>query len=179
MEFVPLDKNGPVLLVPKVHGDARGYFMETFRQNEFVLHCGNHEFVQDNQSKSSGMVLRGLHYQLKKPQGKLVRVIEGSVFDVAVDLRKSSPNFGKAYAEVLDSVACHILWVPPGFAHGFRVLEDSAVFLYKCTDYYNPGDEYTLLWNDKALGIHWPEGEPLLSEKDRAGLPLSQCRTFD
>lgn len=179
MEFVKLDENGPMLLVPKVFGDERGYFLETFRQNDFVQHCGNYEFVQDNQSKSTGGVLRGLHYQLLKPQGKLVRVIEGAVFDVAVDLRKSSPNFGKSYCQTLDDKNHHIFWIPPGFAHGFQVLGAGAVFLYKCTDYYNPGDEYTLLWNDPQLNIEWPGESLLLSEKDKKGKLLKDCEKYE
>ena len=178
MEFIPQDKNGPVLLVPKIWRDGRGYFMETFRQNEFSQHCGNHDFVQDNQSKSIGPVLRGIHYQLKKPQGKLVRVISGRVFDVAIDLRRSSPFFGKVYSFVLDNVENHMLWVPPGFGHGFRALSEESEFVYKCTDYYNPGDEHTLLWNDPELAIPWPSGIPLLSEKDLKGKALADCEVY-
>lgn len=178
MEFLALDAGGPVVLVPQRHGDARGYFMETFRQNEFEKHCGNYEFVQDNQSRSSGPVLRGLHYQLEHPQGKLVRVIEGTVFDVVVDLRQSSAHFGKVYSLIIDSEAWHMLWVPPGFAHGFRVLGETATFLYKCTDYYRPEDEHTLLWNDPELGIDWPAGQPLLSDKDRRGKTFAECPKF-
>lgn len=178
MDYISLDKGGPVVLAPELHGDSRGYFMEIFRQNEFEAHCGKYEFVQDNQSRSNGPVLRGLHYQLEHPQGKLVRVLEGKVFDVVVDLRKSSAHFGKVYSLVIDSSTHHMLWVPPGFAHGFRVLGDGATFLYKCTDYYYPGDEHTLLWNDPALGIDWPVGEPLLSEKDKKGLPLAECLLY-
>lgn len=180
MEFHTVAPNGPVVMTPLVHGDARGYFMETFRQNDFARHCGEHIFVQDNQSRSRGGVLRGLHYQLRQPQGKLLRVISGSVFDVAVDLRRSSPNFGKSYSMVLDTVEHRMFWVPPGFAHGFLVLGDGAEFVYKCTTYYDPGDEYCLKWDDPALGIDWPlpEGGPILSEKDTRGLPLSGCPTF-
>lgn len=180
MEFKILAPNGPVLMTPQLHGDARGYFMETFRQNEFEAHCGNFFFVQDNQSKSEGNVLRGLHYQLKHPQGKLVRVIQGQVFDVAVDLRKSSPNFGQTYTAFLSDMDHCIFWVPPGFAHGFFVLSEEAVFVYKCTDYYDPGDDHTLLWNDRHLNVPWPiSGRcPILSRKDEAGLPFSECPKF-
>lgn len=181
MEFKPLAPNGPVLLIPKVFGDGRGYFMETFRQNEFEEHCGPYKFVQDNQSRSGANVLRGLHYQLAKPQGKLVRVMSGKVFDVAVDLRRSSPAFGKAFGVILDAVSHHGFWVPPGFAHGFLVMGDSAEFIYKCTDYYAPEDEHCLLWNDPELNIDWPlSGQtPILSGKDQRGLNLPQCATYD
>lgn len=181
MEFRHLAPHGPVLMIPKVFGDERGYFMETFRQNEFEENCGKYEFVQDNQSRSAGAVLRGLHYQLKHPQGKLVRVIGGSVFDVAVDLRRSSPQFGKTYGVILDADSRHIFWVPPGFAHGFLVMGESAEFVYKCTDYYRPDDEHCLLWNDPALRIDWPlDGcEPVLSQKDRLGKLLADCPLYD
>lgn len=181
MEFSPLDKDGPVLLIPKIWEDPRGYFLETFRQNDFEQKCGNYQFVQDNQSKSRGNVLRGLHYQLNNPQGKLVRVIEGRVFDVAVDLRKSSSNFGKSYGVMLDSVKHHEFWVPPGFAHGFFVMSEVAAFVYKCTSYYEPGDEYCLLWNDPALDIAWPIGDmsPQLSEKDMRGVLLRDCKVYE
>lgn len=179
MEFKVLDPGGPVILIPKVFRDARGYFMETFRENEFREHCGDYRFVQDNQSKSSGNVLRGLHFQYKRPQGKLVRSISGSVLDVCVDLRKSSPYFGKNYQAELNDDNNHQLWIPPGFAHAFLVLSDSAEFVYKCTDYYNPGDEFTLLWNDPELGINWPVANPLLSEKDLKGRPFKDCPYFD
>lgn len=178
MEFQILDPNGPVLLQPKIIGDERGYFMEIFRQNEFQEHCGDYAFVQDNQSKSTRGVLRGIHFQFRHPQGKLVRVFSGKVYDLAVDLRKSSPNFGKCYGVVLDDINHNLFWIPPGFGHGFMVMSDSAEFVYKCTDYYAPGDEYTLLWNDPELNINWPQGEPLLSEKDKKGLSFLDCPKF-
>lgn len=180
MEFHSLAPGGPVVMTPKLHGDERGFFMETFRQNDFVRHCGEHNFVQDNQSRSRGRVLRGLHYQLTQPQGKLVRVISGRVFDVAVDLRRSSAFFGKSYALLLDAAEHKMFWVPPGFAHGFLVLGDSAEFVYKCTAYYAPEDECCLKWDDPVLGIDWPlpEGGPILSEKDAKGRPLADCQTF-
>lgn len=180
MEFRHLAPGGPTLLIPRLFGDERGYFMETFRQNEFDRHCGKHVFVQDNQSRSSGSVLRGVHYQLEHPQGKLVRVIRGEVFDVAVDLRESSPTFGKSFSAVLDSVSHHGLWVPPGFAHGFFVMSDEAEFVYKCTTYYAPEDEYCLRWNDPAVGIAWPlhGKEPILSAKDQKGRLLADCPLY-
>lgn len=181
MKFRQLAPGGPVILIPEVFGDERGYFMETFRQNEFEKHCGNYEFVQDNQSKSRGGVLRGLHYQLLHPQGKLVRVIKGRVFDVAVDIRRSSPTFGRNFSAVLDAESHHGFWVPPGFAHGFMVMGDEAEFVYKCTTYYAPDDEHCLLWNDPDLAIDWPlEGQaPILSAKDKEGKPFKDCPFYD
>lgn len=181
MKFEHLAPDGPVLLSPEVFGDERGYFMETFRQNEFDRHCGKHEFVQDNQSRSQGNVLRGLHYQLRHPQGKLVRVIQGAVFDVAVDLRKSSPSFGKSFSALLDDRNHCGLWIPPGFAHGFYVPGGGAIFVYKCTAYYDPTDEHCLLWNDTTAAVNWPLGgkEPQLSAKDKKGLPLKDCPLYE
>lgn len=168
------------LLEPEVFGDERGFFMETFREQWFREHVCARSFVQENHSKSAKGVLRGLHYQSENTQGKLVRVIAGAVFDVAVDLRRYSPTFGKWVGEVLSAQNKRQLWVPEGFAHGFYVLSDSAEFVYKCTDYYNPGAEHSLLWNDAAVGIDWPlDGEPALSDKDRAGKPLSESYLFD
>jgi dTDP-4-dehydrorhamnose 3,5-epimerase len=146
--------------------------METFRQSEFVEHCGDYRFVQDNHSKSAQGILRGLHYQLEKPQGKLVRVTRGEVFDVAVDMRESSPSFGKWVGAFLSEDNKQMLWVPPGFAHGFYVLSDEAEFQYKCTDYYNPGDEYCIRWDDHDVAIQWPllnGALPQVSEKDGQG----------
>ena len=161
-----------VLLTPKVFGDERGFFMETFRQSEFEQHCGDYTFVQDNHSMSAHGILRGLHYQLEKPQGKLVRVTRGEVFDVAVDLRQSSPTFGQWVGATLSADNKQLLWVPPGFAHAFYVTSDEAEFQYKCTDYYNPGDEYCIRWDDPTLAIDWPlvAGKPpRVSEKDGQG----------
>lgn len=172
MEYKKLCIPDVVLLTPKVFGDERGFFMETFRHDEFVKHCGNYQFVQDNHSSSGKGILRGLHYQHKQPQGKLVRVTKGEVFDVAVDMRESSPTFGKWVGEYLSETNKHMLWVPPGFAHGFLVTSEIAEFQYKCTDYYTPSDEYSLLWNDKTLGIKWPIPEnhrPIYSNKDAEG----------
>ncbi|CAN0577727.1 unnamed protein product, partial [Ectocarpus sp. 12 AP-2014] len=162
-----------VLLTPEVYGDERGFFMETFRQSEFETHGGHYQFVQDNHSKSAQGILRGLHYQLNQPQGKLVRVTHGEVFDVAVDMRKSSPTFGKWVGVTLSEENKQMLWVPPGFAHGFYVISEKAEFQYKCTDYYAPGDEVSLRWDDRTLNIEWPlvsEQPPQLSSKDQQGL---------
>ena len=168
------------LLEPKVFGDERGFFMETFRDNWFREHVADRTFVQENHSKSSKNVLRGLHYQIKHTQGKLVRVVSGSVFDVAVDLRKSSPTFGQWFGAVLSAENKRQLWVPEGFAHGFYTLEDNTEFVYKCTDYYDPSSEYSLLWNDPTVGIDWQlTGQPNLSAKDEAGKLLQDAITFD
>jgi dTDP-4-dehydrorhamnose 3,5-epimerase len=180
MEFLTLAPGGPVLLSPKVHGDERGFFMETFRQNEFEARCGPYAFVQDNHSKSRRGVLRGMHYQLTRPQGKLVRSVQGRVYDAAVDLRLSSPTFGKSFSAVLDDENRRMFWVPPGFAHGFLVLSDEAEFVYKCTEYYAPEDEYCLRHDDPALGIDWPlkTGALTVSSRDRRGLLFSECPKF-
>lgn len=181
MEFRHLAPHGPVLMIPAVHGDERGFFMETWRKNEFDEHCGAWEFVQDNHSKSTKNVLRGLHYQLAHPQGKLVRVTAGRVFDVAVDLRISSPSFGKSFSAILDDVSRHMLWVPPGFAHGFLVLSGEAEFSYKCTAYYAPGDECCLRWNDPALDISWPLPagvEPVISPRDARGQSFAEAPRY-
>ena len=162
-----------VLIEPKVFGDARGFFFESFNQKAFNEATGtNHAFVQDNHSRSSRGVLRGLHYQIRQAQGKLVRVARGAVFDVAVDIRRSSPTFGQWVGAELTEDNQHQLWVPPGFAHGFVVLSESADFLYKTTDYYAPQHERSIAWNDPSIGISWPalaQGQqPLLSAKDSA-----------
>ena len=162
-----------VLIEPKVFGDARGFFFESFNQQAFNEATGtNHAFVQDNHSRSTQGVLRGLHYQIQQPQGKLVRVARGAVFDVAVDIRRSSPTFGQWVGAELTEDNQHQLWVPPGFAHGFVVLSESADFLYKTTDYYAPQHERSIAWNDPSIGISWPalaQGQqPLLSAKDSA-----------
>ncbi|MGE6580256.1 dTDP-4-dehydrorhamnose 3,5-epimerase [Vreelandella aquamarina] len=175
MQYEKLAIPDVVLLTPKVFGDERGFFMETFRQSEFEEHCGNYQFVQDNHSKSKQGILRGLHYQLEKPQGKLVRVTQGEVYDVAVDLRKSSSTFGQWVGVYLSAENKQMLWVPPGFAHAFYVTSKEAEFQYKCTDYYNPGDEYSLLWSDPTLNIDWPlvqHQAPYLSAKDDQGQAL-------
>lgn len=167
------------LIEPQVFGDERGFFMETFRDEWFREHICARTFVQENHSKSAKGVLRGLHYQSENPQGKLVRVVAGAVFDVAVDLRRTSPTFGQWVGEVLSAENKRQLWVPEGFAHGFYVMSDGAEFVYKCTDYYNPAAEHCLLWNDAQVGIAWPlDGAPLLSVKDMAGKVLTDCRVF-
>ena len=156
-----------VLLEPKVLGDERGYFMETYSLSRYMTQGITLPFVQDNESFSRRGILRGLHYQLKQPQGKLVRVEQGEVYDVALDIRVGSPTFGQWHGVFLSGENKRQFYVPPGFAHGFCVLSETATFLYKCTDYYAPGDEYGILWNDPDLKIDWPIGQsPLLSEKD-------------
>ena len=169
-----------LILEPKVFGDARGFFLESYNKRAFREATGlDVDFVQDNHSSSRRGVLRGLHYQIRQPQGKLVRVIAGEVFDVAVDLRRSSPTFGRSATFSLDSGSKRMAWIPPGFAHGFLVLSDQAEFVYKTTDYYAPQYERTLLWNDPRLGIRWPvRGEPILAEKDGRGAPLESAETF-
>lgn len=169
-----------LILEPKVFGDSRGFFMESFNAKAFQEATGlDVNFVQDNHSRSAGGVLRGLHYQIQQPQGKLVRVVRGSVFDVAVDLRRRSPTFGKWNGVELSEENRRELWIPPGFAHGFLVTSDSADFLYKTTDYYAPQFERSLAWNDPGVGVVWPlSGEPQLSAKDVAGKPLAECETF-
>lgn len=182
MQFERLEIPDVVLMTPKVFGDERGFFMETFRQSEFEEHCGAYTFVQDNHSKSKQGILRGLHYQMKQPQGKLVRVTHGEVFDVAVDMRQSSPTFGKWVGVFLSEENKQMLWVPPGFAHGFYVTSDEAEFQYKCTDYYAPGDEVSIFWNDVGLDIRWPlvNGEaPKLSEKDVKGELFEKAPSFE
>jgi dTDP-4-dehydrorhamnose 3,5-epimerase len=169
-----------LILEPKVFGDARGFFFESFNARDFAQATGlDVNFVQDNHSKSAKGVLRGLHYQIEHAQGKLVRVTEGEVFDVAVDLRKSSATFGKWVGVTLSSDNHRQLWVPPGFAHGFVVLSESAEFFYKTTDYWYPEHERSLLWNDPAVGIDWPvDGQPLLAAKDAAGKLLVEAECF-
>lgn len=156
MEFKQLAIPDVVLLTPQVFEDERGFFYESFRQDKFEQHCGHYQFVQDNHSASCQGVLRGLHYQLEHPQGKLVRVTRGRVFDVAVDLRRERPTFGLWEGVILDDENRQMLWVPPGFAHGFYVLSEDAEFQYKCTDYYAPNDQYGIKWDDADLGIDWP-----------------------
>lgn len=179
MKYTRLAIPDVVRLDPQVFGDHRGFFMETFRQDDFVRNIGDFSFVQDNHSKSTKGILRGLHYQIKYPQGKLVRVTSGTVFDVAVDIRKSSPYFGKWVGEILSDENKAMLWVPPGFAHGFYVLSDEAEFSYKCTDYYAPEHERSILWNDPGIGIEWPiQAGPVLSPKDESGLSFSSAEVF-
>lgn len=181
MNITPLAIPEVLRIEPRVFGDERGFFFESFRQDRFEEAVGRKvEFVQDNHSKSAHNVLRGLHYQLRQTQGKLVRVVAGSVFDVAVDLRRSSPTFGQWVGEVLSAENKAQLWVPEGFAHGFVVLSESAEFVYKTTDYYAPEHERCLAWNDPAVGIDWRVRQPpLVSAKDGCGLSLETAETFD
>ncbi|MBY5947391.1 dTDP-4-dehydrorhamnose 3,5-epimerase [Photobacterium rosenbergii] len=158
------------IIEPAVFGDERGFFMETWQQEKFSQLVAERQFVQDNHSKSKKGILRGLHYQTENTQGKLVRVVSGEVYDVAVDIRKDSPTFGQWVGVLLSAENKRQLWVPEGFAHGFYVTSESAEFVYKCTDYYNPKAEHSIAWNDPALGIEWPlDGEPSLSAKDAEG----------
>ncbi len=181
MKVIETGIAGLLVLEPKVFGDARGFFMESFNARTFAEVTGRKlDFVQDNHSRSGRGVLRGLHYQVKQPQGKLVRVSQGRVFDVAVDLRRSSSTFGQWYGVELSGENHRQFWVPAGFAHGFYVLSESADFLYKTTDYYAPEHERSLAWNDPTVGVQWPlAGEPLLSAKDLAGKPLGECEVFE
>ncbi len=180
MNILRTDIPDVLIIEPTVFGDARGFFFESYNQQKFEQLAGfAPTFVQDNHSRSARGVLRGLHYQIRQPQGKLVRVIAGEVFDVCVDLRRSSPSFGKSVCVALSADNHRQLWVPPGFAHGFLVTSDSADFVYKTTDYYAPEHERSLLWNDPALDIAWPlDGPPTLSSKDQAGRPLADAETY-
>lgn len=180
MNIVRTEIPDVLIVEPKVFGDSRGFFFESFNQQQFEQLTGvAPSFVQDNHSRSARGVLRGLHYQIHQSQGKLVRVIAGEVFDVCVDMRRSSPTFGKSVYVTLSADNHRQLWIPPGFAHGFLVTSESADFVYKTTDYYAPEYERSVLWNDAALAIPWPlQGEPLLSAKDKAGMPLAQAETF-
>lgn len=164
---------GCLVIEPRIFGDDRGFFTETFQDKRYAKKANiKQSFVQDNYSRSTKGVLRGLHFQKQNPQGKLVRVVRGEVFDVAVDIRPDSPTFGKWESVVLSEETKNQFWVPPGFAHGFLVLSDIADFEYKCTDYYNPDDEHTIIWDDQDIGIKWPINDPILSTKDKNGLSL-------
>jgi dTDP-4-dehydrorhamnose 3,5-epimerase len=168
-----------LLIEPKVFGDDRGYFYESYNERELEKLGLRAHFVQDNHSRSARNVLRGLHYQIRQPQGKLVRVTAGEIYDVAVDIRRSSPTFGKWTSVVLSVTNRKMCWVPPGFAHGFLVVSDYAEVQYKTTDYWAPQHERCIVWNDRDLGIPWPlQGEPVLSQKDRAGLAFKQAEHF-
>ena len=180
MKFTPTSIPDVIKVEPNVFGDARGYFMETWRENVFAEH-GLPPFVQDNQSGSTKGVLRGLHYQVQQPQGKLVRALSGSIFDVAVDMRRSSPTFGQWVGETLSRDNRAMLWVPPGFAHGFLVLSETAEIAYRCSDYYAPEHERSLAWDDPEVAIKWPLKEgatPTLSAKDAAGISLADAETY-
>jgi dTDP-4-dehydrorhamnose 3,5-epimerase len=180
MNVIETAIDGLLIIEPKVFGDDRGFFMESWNADAFRKAGLDLAFVQDNHSRSAKGVLRGLHFQNPNPQGKLVRVTAGRAWDVAVDLRRSSPTFGKWQGVELSASNKRMFWVPPGFAHGFVALEDGTDFLYKCTAFYEPAHEHSLLWNDPAVGIEWPlEGiEPQLSGKDQAGKPLSEIEAF-
>ncbi len=182
MQFIDTRIPDVKILQPKVFGDERGFFMETFRTNEFREACADRVFVQENHSRSTQGILRGLHYQMQQPQGKLVRVVSGSVYDVAVDLRRSSPTFGQWVGVELSAENKLQLWVPEGFAHGFYVTSEDAEFVYKCTDYYAPEHERCLMWDDPTLGIDWPlvgGNTPALSEKDSQGSTWDSAEYFD
>lgn len=180
MKATPLEIPEVILFEPKTFGDERGFFFESFNQRQFETAVGRAvTFVQDNHSRSVKGVLRGLHYQIQQPQGKMVRVVQGEVFDVAVDIRRSSPTFGKWVGVVLSAENKSQLWVPEGFAHGFVVLSETAEFLYKTTDYYAPEHERSILWEDKALGIEWPlTNTPTLSPKDAQAALLAVAEVF-
>lgn len=180
MQVIPTRLPDVLILEPKVFGDTRGFFFESFNERAFAQATGvAFSFVQDNHSRSGQGVLRGLHYQLHQPQGKLVRVVRGSVFDVVVDLRKGSPLFGRWVGVELSEHNHRQMWVPPGFAHGFLVTSESADFLYKTTDYYVPEHERCIAWDDPTIGIQWPlDGVPQLSVKDQTGSPLSRAEVY-
>jgi dTDP-4-dehydrorhamnose 3,5-epimerase len=181
MKFVPTRIPDVVVVEPRVFDDARGFFMETWQKQKFAAGGISADFVQDNHSSSRQWVLRGLHYQIRHAQGKLVRVTQGEVFDVAVDLRRSSPTYGQWVGETLSDSNRRMLWIPPGFAHGFLVLSERVEFMYKCTDYYSPQHERCLLWSDPTVGINWPLPpgiEPIISGKDSSGLTLEQAESY-
>lgn len=181
MEVVRTNIPDVLLLAPKVFGDERGFFLESYNRKTFAETIGvTMDFVQDNHSRSAQNVLRGLHYQIRQPQGKLMRAIAGEIFDVAVDIRRASPTFGRFTAQRLSAENKQMLWIPPGFAHGFLVLSESAEVIYKTTDFYAPEHERTLLWSDPDLAIPWPlAGHPVLSEKDKNGAPLKEAELFE
>jgi dTDP-4-dehydrorhamnose 3,5-epimerase len=180
MKAIPLAIPDIILIEPKVFGDDRGFFFESFNEMQYAEAIGRPvHFVQDNQSRSAKNVLRGLHYQIQQPQGKLVRVVQGEVFDVAVDLRNSSTTFGHWVGEILSAENKRQLWIPEGFAHGFLVLSESAEFLYKTTDYYAPVHERCIRWNDATLQIQWPQAiQPILSVKDMQGVAFTEAEVF-
>lgn len=181
MEFIPTRLPEVVLIRPQVFSDLRGYFLESWQEGKFASAGITGRFVQDNHSRSSRWTLRGMHYQIQQPQGKLVRVTRGAVFDVAVDMRRSSPTFGQWVGAELSDVNHHILWVPPGFAHGFLALTDAVDFLYKCTDFYAPQFERTLRWNDPDVAVEWPlplEVSPLLAAKDASACSLRDAECY-
>lgn len=180
MKIIKTEIPEVLVIEPDIHGDHRGFFMETWRREWFAELAPNTEFVQDNHSKSVQGTLRGLHYQLLMPQGKYIRVVKGEIFDAVVDLRKSSPTFGKWTGVILSEENKRALWVPPGFAHGFYVISDEAEMTYKCTEYYAAKHERTLIWNDPEVGIDWPlsDSQVILSDKDAKGSLLNRCETY-
>ena len=182
MQFIKTSLPDVILVEPRVYTDERGFFLESYQKERFLAAGIAFDFVQDNHSASTQGVLRGLHYQIRQAQGKLVRAVIGEIFDVAVDIRRNSPTFGKWVGAILSAENKHQLWVPPGFAHGFYVMSERAEILYKATDYYAPQWERSLLWNDPALGIDWPlaaGGAPILSGKDAQGLLLTHAEIYD
>jgi len=182
VKFVPADIPGIVIIEPKLFGDSRGFFMESWNKREFEKGGISASFVQDNHSRSVQGTLRGLHYQFKQPQGKLIRAISGDIFDVVVDIRKNSGTFGKSFSLILSGENRKMLWVPKGFAHGFYVLSETAEVVYKVTDYYAPEDEETIMWNDSSMSIDWPlvDGKsPILSVKDSSGRAFKEAKYFD
>lgn len=179
MQLISTSLNDVFILEPKVFGDERGFFLEAYNEATFAKLGLPTHFRQDNHSGSRKGVLRGLHYQMNQPQGKLVRALRGDIFDVAIDLRRDSKQFGQWFGTVLSAENKRMLWIPPGFGHGFLVLSDFAEVSYKATDFYDPSSERSILWNDPEVGIQWPlDGEPTLSAKDAAGLPLAQAETY-
>lgn len=179
MKFLPTRLPEVLVIEPKVFGDARGFFFESWNEREFERAGIRARFIQDNHSRSTKGVLRGLHYQIRQPQGKLVRVVAGEIFDVAIDIRRSSPNFGRWQGVRLSADSHNMVWVPVGFAHGFCVLSEVAEVLYKTTDFYAPEHERSILWNDPDVGIEWPvAGAPTLSPKDAAGMRLREAEVF-
>jgi dTDP-4-dehydrorhamnose 3,5-epimerase len=179
LRVIPTTLRDVVIVEPKIYGDDRGFFLESYNEQKFAAAGLPTRFMQDNHSGSSKSVLRGLHYQMERPQGKLVRALHGEIYDVAVDIRQGSPDFGKWFGTILSAHNRLSLWVPPGFAHGFLVLSDFAEVSYKATELYAPALERSILWNDPAIGIEWPlDGEPILSGKDQAGLVLAEAETY-
>jgi dTDP-4-dehydrorhamnose 3,5-epimerase len=181
MKVTRTDIPDVLILEPRVHQDERGFFVESYNRRTFEAATGLAvDFVQDNTAFSVRNVLRGLHYQIRQPQGKLVQVMAGEIFDVALDLRRSSPTFGKCAATTISGGGHRMVWIPPGFAHGYLVLSEHAIVFYKATDYYAPEHERTIFWSDPALGLRWPlEGDPIVSDKDRRAPPFRSAEVFD
>ncbi|MSR56601.1 MAG: dTDP-4-dehydrorhamnose 3,5-epimerase [Planctomycetaceae bacterium] len=179
MQFLNTDLPGVILIEPKVFADERGFFMETYHQPRFAAAGIDLPFAQDNHSRSRKGVLRGLHFQLRHPQGKLVRAVQGEIFDVAVDVRRSSPTFGRWVGTILSDANRRQMYVPPGFAHGFCVVSETAEVLYKTTDVYQPQDERSVIWNDPSIGIEWPVKAPIVSDKDQSAPFLNDAECFD